>query len=775
MADPRVLEAQQWVNATYRAVPGYVPCAETGRTGWATMYSLTRGLQHELGITALSDSFGPTTLARLEQRGPIGPGFPNTNIVKIAQHGLFCKGYYAGDTTTGTYGIYTQNAVRELQTNAIGATGFNDITAKWFKAILNMDAYVLLSGGSAEIRTIQQWLNERYRNRSTFFIGPCDGHFSRDVQTALMKAIQYESGIPDAQATGSFGPATRDSLRRNTVGPGSPQIWVRLFSAACVFNGTVDNTSTVFKSGWDGALEQYVRAFQMFSALNPPYGRGDYPTWAQLLVSTGDPDRTATACDTSQRITLARAQALRAANFTVVGRYLENASASPDALDKQIKPGELADIFTGGLRVFPISQYDGRSIDNFTYSTGYLHGKRAHERAVGHGFNRGTVIYFAVDFDATDDQIDSNILPYFHGVQAALAEMGRRYVAGVYGSRNVCTRVTSQAYTRFSFVSGMSYGFSGNLGFPLPGNWSFNQIKEISFNANGDAFPLDRVVHRPFSDPGVGNVGDDYSTIEVFLRYIDDLYETAVAYGVGDPNLRVMEFLRYPTYVDLYTGFQLLMGDVDRAWIAWAEDNGPSRLPTFRDPQFGVTINADHLGATANGEFLVGGGFSDVPTRGDFSGWGGDLATFYGEWRNNADSYASGYAFCRDRLAKVDVASSFPLSDLIEDADGHFVGSQLRLYGGRINDVLRSRLTNGTTGRFIRFHGRFGGDPGRTVTVARNMLTSNYDDEDLALLCAAAIRSTGGWNCLMPADMPADKLDPFLEGWAETLRLLAEG
>jgi hypothetical protein len=59
--DRMVLAAQQWVNATYSGVPGYQPVPETGRTGWSTDYALTRGLQHELGISPLSDNVGPAT------------------------------------------------------------------------------------------------------------------------------------------------------------------------------------------------------------------------------------------------------------------------------------------------------------------------------------------------------------------------------------------------------------------------------------------------------------------------------------------------------------------------------------------------------------------------------------------------------------------------------------------------------------------------------------------------------------------------------------------
>ena len=57
--DQMVLKAQQWVNATYSSVSGYNPCTENGMTGWETIYCLTRALQHELGITALSRRTSP--------------------------------------------------------------------------------------------------------------------------------------------------------------------------------------------------------------------------------------------------------------------------------------------------------------------------------------------------------------------------------------------------------------------------------------------------------------------------------------------------------------------------------------------------------------------------------------------------------------------------------------------------------------------------------------------------------------------------------------------
>jgi peptidoglycan hydrolase-like protein with peptidoglycan-binding domain len=774
VSDPKVLAAQQWVNATYGAVSGYVRCPEDGRTGWSTMYALTRALQHELGITALSDSFGPTTLSKLTALGPIGTGTTNRNIVKIVQHGLFCKGYWGG-AGDGVYDFSTITSVQQLKANMGVAAGDGFVQPKIFKALLTMDAYVLLAGGSEEILKIQRYLNGAYLDRSTFFVMPCDGHYSRDVQQALMKAIQYEIGIPPDQATGNFGPATQDGLRAHPAGPGTNATWMRLFSAACVFNGMVDNVITSFKTAWDDKIPQYVRAFQKFSVLEEN-GVGDYRTWAQLLVSTGDPDRPAGASDTRFHISTARARALVQAGYQVVGRYLDEDADS--TLDKELQPGELDAIFAGGMRVFPISQYNGRSIDNFTYPQGYQHGLRAHARAVGYGFNRGTVIYFAVDYDATDEQITSNILPYFHGVQAGLANQGKRYIAGIYGSRNVCGRVSAEAYARYSFVSGMSWGFSGNLGFPMPSNWSFNQIKEFGFAAGSDSFDLDRDVHRPGSDPACGpeNVNGTSSPVAAYLAYIDGLYATAVSYGGGDPSLRVLEYLRFPNYVDFYDGWETLIGDVDRAWIDYAKAHAPAKVTTFVDPSYGVTVNVDHFGATANAVLLKGSGPGSTPTgegwRGDFGGWGGDLSTFYGEWRAESDQNSSGYTFCRDRLAKINVQSSFSFTDLIEDVDGYLIGTAVR-GGAKVHEAIRAHI--GGTGHLSRFQrfvsGRYGNTAG-IIAAAKTMLCDVGPDDILDALRTAAIRKVSGALSLMPAWLPADKLDEFLRGYADTLQAL---
>jgi peptidoglycan hydrolase-like protein with peptidoglycan-binding domain len=774
MADEMVLQAQKWVNATYENVSGYNLVTEDGKTGWNTMYSLTRALQHELGITALSNAFGPTTLSTLQAKGSIKVGESNENIVKIIQCGMYCKGYSAG-AIDGQMSQATQAGINTMMQHMGLSAVYLDGTVrpKVFKALLTMDAYIFLSGGLEQIRFMQQWLNGRYFEKSTFFIGPCDGFFSRDAQQALMKGIQYESGIPEDQATGVFGPGTVAGLKAHTLSEGDSGTWVQLFTGACVANGPSNTSGDIatFGNTFDADLTDWVKKFQSFSAISQT-GKADFDTWAQLLVSYGNPDRPVNACDTRFTITAQRAAALYDAGYRAVGRYLDEPAGS--TLNKEIQPGELDAIFSAGLSVIPIWQYDASSLADFKYSNGYLHGSLAHGRAEGYGFNRSTVIYFAVDYDATAADMD-RIIDYFSGVNDALKSNGSKYIAGVYGSRNVCATVSGGAYVPYAYVSGMSYGFSGNLGFPLPQNWTFNQIKEFDFATGSDTFGLDRVAHRPGSDFGQKSVNDTgTSAVEEFIAYVQNVYDAAVSYGSGDPNELSLQFMRWDKYTD--SRWRALFGEVDDAFITYASGRGigRSRDHAYADPSMGVVINPDHLVASASGYFLKGNAGVGKANRAELASWGGDLLTFYGEWSRSDN--ASPLDFCRKTLCRPDVASTFALGDLIEDIDGFLVAERLKDNAGtNIVDELKRILIG--TGHLTRFSDfklyRFGGVTSNIGTTAKAFLEDQIDDTLLSSTRALLIQR----NCPLgkePWNESDSVMSEFYAGFTETLQNLID-
>ncbi len=494
MADAMVLYAQQFVNAVYGDRIG-MTVEEDGRTGWNTMYALTRALQWELGITALSNNFGPTTLATLTSKYPAlnATTMPSKDFCRIIQAALYCKGYDGGNyifETQDFEGIYEtrmQNAVSKLKAEMGVAATYpgSDLTPKVFKGLLNMDPYVVVNDGSDQIRAVQQWLNGRYITRADFFVMPCDGHNSRGVAQSMLFAIQYELGMADGTANGNFGPGTKAGLKSHTVSPGSTGIWVSLFTAAMLLNAR----DVVFASTFSSDLADEVRAFQSFVKL-PVTGAGDFSTWASLLVSHGDQDRQGEACDGVTKITPARAATLKALGVKYVGRYLTNPSVT-QLPEKVVQPGELQTIAEQGLRCFPIYQTFGGEASQFNYALGRAAGYAAINAAEDYGFKHGTLIYFAVDFDALDQDVTSNILPHFKGIEDALSDSGNPYRVGVYGPRNVCTRVAQAGHSVASFVSDMSYGFSGNYGYPLPADWAFDQIVTKTVGSGDGSINID--------------------------------------------------------------------------------------------------------------------------------------------------------------------------------------------------------------------------------------------------------------------------------------------
>ncbi|MGG2016925.1 glycoside hydrolase domain-containing protein [Bacillus sp. S10(2024)] len=523
MLDPAVLAVQTWVNLKYGKVAGFQLAPLNGKTGWSTVYALTRALQVELGITSLADAFGPTTASKYKQWGEMSLGNVPTDekgkaIVTILKGAMYCKGYNPGKFDDPVFDEKTKNAVVSLQKDAGLPVADGKVYDYIFKAFLTMDAYRLTPGGDAKVRQIQQDLNNKYYKTSG--VQPTDGHYQRGTNKALVYGLQTEMGIAADSQTGSIGPATKNGLPILKVG--SSGRFVTLFQYALYFNG-YDSGS--FSTTYNASIESAVKKFQEFTLL-PQDGVANKSTWLSALVSTGDPDRKGKACDCITEVTLERGKALKAAGYETVGRYLTN--ASPGILNKKLQPGELKNIFDAGLSVFPIYQANGRQASSFSAEQGRLDAKTAYDAAKEYGFQDGTTIYFAVDFDAYGTDITDNILPHFKALNEKMVQLGGSYKVGVYGARNVCIQVSEKGYAKTSFVSGMSTGFSGNLGYPLPKNWAFDQISTIKVGSGSGLIEIDNNM-KSGRDTGVSKTEFDKLSFTLQLlemarsTYNDDL------------------------------------------------------------------------------------------------------------------------------------------------------------------------------------------------------------------------------------------------------------
>lgn len=490
--DQAVLRTQKWLNTTYKNNSHYSKIAEDGVTGWSTMKALVTALQIEIGVSSPDGSFGPATATAFNN---MSKGCTKKNLVYILQGGLYCKGYNPGGFT-GTFGDNTTTAVKKLQTDAGLSNKDGVVTALLMKAILSMDAFTLLTYGSyngdSKIRTIQQNLNRDYSSNKYFAadIGlvPCDGIYGKSTNKALLYALQIEEGI--AEPNGVFGPSTKKLCPVLSQGS-TKKKFVYLLQYALYCNGYDPNG---FDGGFGAGVKKAVSDFQSFCKLDAD-GVAGLKTWASLLVSTGDSSRAGTACDCATTLTASKASILVQRGYKYVGRYLTGKFA--------MKPSELEIIYNSGLKVFPIFEVGGYKLSYFNNAQGIQDANDATLAAELLGFKHDTIIYYTVDFDAVDDNVTNAIIPYFEGINQRLASLGNPYKVGIYAPRNVCSRVAGKGLSCSSFVCDMSTGFSGNLGYPLPKDWTFDQISTITIGGGDSEIQIDNNIYsdRNYSLP----------------------------------------------------------------------------------------------------------------------------------------------------------------------------------------------------------------------------------------------------------------------------------
>lgn len=541
--DEMVLLTQKWLNQEYGNVSGFGSVTENGKTGWNVIYGLTRALQHELGITELADNFGPSTKA-LYAKNPLHrqDGVTDRKFA-ILQGALWCKGYNPGyylkeDPDTGKvsfeeiFNARVEEAVISLKTGAGFINPDGVVTSNVMKALLSMDSFKLLSayyGGTYEVRSMQQKFNRTYEDYIGALI-PCDGVYGRSTSKALVYALQAEEGMPVGTATGNFGAKTQELC---------PQIpYVRNSSAAKDYNGNYYTDAKlaeiiglvqfglflngfgdgIFDRRFNPVTQQAVLDFQAHYAL-PRTGKVNLDTWMSMFISSGNPKRSAIAADCATILNAAKAKTLYDNGYRYIGRYLTGTYGG--GISKALTVTEAKTILRAGLRFFPIYQTSSNKVEYFTPEKGVSDAQSAIEAADNLGLPADTIIYFAVDFDAMDYQITGSVIPYFEKVYDEVSKSS--YKVGVYGARNVCTRVSNAGYACSSFVGDMSTGFSGNLGFKIPDNWAFSQFANLEgSNALGTGDGRIEIDKNAFSgrDQGVSMLRSAKKAIYVLPGYL---------------------------------------------------------------------------------------------------------------------------------------------------------------------------------------------------------------------------------------------------------------
>lgn len=726
MADQRVREVQQWLNDTFPSYfkfsddgseMGIYPIEPDGITGSRTMKALVMAVQIHYNLTPVDGILGNGTSAAC---ATISAGVTDSVILKIAQGGFYCKGYEAG----GFDGIWGNGLATIISTfkEDLGIIGNSTMEPQVFKALLTTDPTVLVNSGDEQIRNVQKFLNRNYYSLYKAKLGyiPTGGIFERKTSKALIYAFQKEI---NTTADGALGPKTFESMPEIEEGCTNQNL-VKILQACLICNGY----ATDFDGVYDTALAAKITEFQQFMCLNIDptvmLGSVNRRTWGALLWSKGDTDRTPNACDCRTKIKEAStANALYANGFRYIGRYLTN--VEPDGYDKRMTPEEVSILLDAGLKIFPIFQESASTPvpTDFTETQGKEDADRAINAAYRLGIEPGTTLYFAIDCDMMDDDITNYAIPYFIGIMTQFRLSKDYYSVGVYGARNTCTRLMSADLAERCFVSNMSTGYSGNLGYKMPEDWSFEQyVEKKAYTVGNMTFALDFDMASG-NDAGIETVDSTDNLHEYEPPYIPTVEEIAqmkpiselidsirwleeqyyLFYGVNAPTdsqkrdcqMAVCDYLYQYMYHEYLWEF-ISARDISFINYVNALDQKEIHIQTLRPYIYTVETGEGNEKIVDRADLVTDGtrGAFELPhlavvikcyirslAPGAWSAWAGDFATLVKEIYVHKQAMADEYvSYAMEALGKMepDVANihevrMFNYCDLIADIDGYAI------------------------------------------------------------------------------------------------------
>jgi len=189
--------------------------------------------------------------------------------------------------------------------------------------------------------------------------------------------------------------------------------------------------------------------------------------------------------DTTMELTR-HALALREQGYDFVLRYYSTNAT------KNLSLGEARALAQAGLQIGVVWETTGTYANYFTIGQPY-----------------GSAIYFAVDYDPTQADLDGAISNYFTGVHAALyvgAEGKPSYRVGVYGSGLCCATLVERGICSLSWLS-QSTAFTGSKQYAE--QWRYSLIQMLPariLGGDGVVLSIDPDATRPEHEAGLFSV-----------------------------------------------------------------------------------------------------------------------------------------------------------------------------------------------------------------------------------------------------------------------------
>lgn len=166
-------------------------------------------------------------------------------------------------------------------------------------------------------------------------------------------------------------------------------------------------------------------------------------------------------------------QAILDAGFTYICRYTYSITSH-----SKTKLSRAEALHLSGMGIFLVNVFQN-SADKAAY---FQEEQGIHDGSVAFPYARQTLqqpiqtpIYFAVDYDASEEDIRHRIAPYFEGVRRSRGA----YFVGVYGSGLVCRVLKELGLVSFTWLS-QSTGFRESKTFH---DWNLHQLPGGTFHS----------------------------------------------------------------------------------------------------------------------------------------------------------------------------------------------------------------------------------------------------------------------------------------------------
>lgn len=145
-------------------------------------------------------------------------------------------------------------------------------------------------------------------------------------------------------------------------------------------------------------------------------------------------------------------QELKSSKLDFVARYYRDPASRWPALTAE----EARNLSAAGFRIVAVYESHSHLRDYFSYASGYSDGMTAYREAKAVGQPAASAIYFAVDFNAFQPDVNGPIDQYFRGIAAgmtAAAGKAPEYGVGVYGSGAVCDYLKRAHLAQYAWLS----------------------------------------------------------------------------------------------------------------------------------------------------------------------------------------------------------------------------------------------------------------------------------------------------------------------------------